>query len=132
MGDITIDDLIVGPDGRNYTIENIIPNQERMVFRIYFSDGRHVDAADDHMWKVFVGSWRRKKIKGKTEYIKDGYRTITTQQIKELLEIPTYKNKSYIPLSFPHNNSDVDLPIDPYVLGCIIGDGCISRKNQIG
>lgn len=132
MGEIGIDDLIVTPDGRSTTISNIIPNQEKNVYRIEFSDGRFVDAAEDHLWKVYVKAWQRKKIKGKTYYIHDGYRIITTKELQKNIKVPTYKDQTYIPLAFPEQRQDVELPIDPYILGALIGDGCLVGKGTIG
>ena len=71
---------------------------------------------------------------GKTKY---KLKTLDTKTLLESYRVPnksvpgTFKYKYSIPLTVPIEGSDKPLPIHPYVLGFILGDGCISGNRSI-
>jgi DNA segregation ATPase FtsK/SpoIIIE-like protein len=55
-------------------------------------------------------------------HLRTGPRVITTQEIHDTLRVGQYANHS-ISVCAPLEHPDRDLPVDPYVLGCWLGDG---------
>jgi DNA segregation ATPase FtsK/SpoIIIE-like protein len=51
-----------------------------------------------------------------------GPRVVTTQQIRNTLTVQGYANHT-IPVCAPLQHPEAELPLDPYVLGCWLGDG---------
>ena len=106
------------------------------MYRLSLADGRHLDVCEDHI-NVIIHK-RQKRINGKRVSYLDR-RELTT---KELLEIPLIatrsktaknpkgmENRVWIPMNacveYPHK----DLPIDPYTLGLVLGDGNVSKNS---
>jgi hypothetical protein len=122
MGDMRVNDKVVTPCGGHAKILSIHPQGVTETYRIYFEDGRWTDCSPDHLWKVFCYAWGR-------DGRGDPHRVISLEEILELIEKPSFKNRLYVPLIEPEVKEDIDLPIDPYVLGVILGDGGISHKT---
>lgn len=89
-------------------------------YKIYFDDGTTINACEDHLWLT----WDKKARKNKNAH--PAIRT--TQEIFKTLKV-TKKNETNhsIPTTLPVNYPKQDLLIDPYVLGCWLGDGSASR-----
>lgn len=94
-------------------------------YQITFDDGTTVDACADHQWLTYTESDR---CYGKIPTIK------TTKEICKTLKFKKRKfhiNNHSIPCTNPVQYNEQKLPIDPYVLGCYIGDPH-SNKSLIG
>jgi len=121
MGDISVGDTVVTPDGTHATVLNTYHPGVKDVYEITFVDGRKVRACEDHMWKIHNHEWRGTKT--------GIWRNISTAEIKELL--PKVKRGLKIPLvSFNNDTPNIDLPIDPWLMGFLLGDGCF-RNGRI-
>src|SRR5690606_10232439 len=85
------------------------------------SDGRTVECCEDHLWSV------------KTYFGKS--RILTTKQILEdgLHRIDSKGNKRtkyYLPNTSVEYDNNVSLPLDPYLLGVLLGDGCLTANGR--
>jgi superfamily II DNA or RNA helicase len=118
MGEVKIGDTISTPDNGTAKVLNIFSQGLRPVYRITFEDGRTTDCDKEHLWKVFNRRYWHTKCE----------RVLSLERIIKFKE--DSKIQLYIPLPKPIENVSKVLPIDPYVLGLLIGDGCII--NNIG
>jgi hypothetical protein len=111
MGNISISDTVCTPDGGSSKVCGVFPQGSKKIFRITFVDGRQTDCCEEHLWKVYNKHWRHKE------------KVIPLSEINRLL---TETNGDYyVPLSSPVLMAESDiLPLDPYLLGVLIGDGC--------
>ncbi len=119
MGELKVGDTICGTNKTTQTVEGIFPKGEKEIVEMIFSDGRKVECSLDHLWQVHLTSRGTKKIVNTNELLKD-YK-------KDSGGYPSYKY--YIP------NTVVDfekkeLPIDPFTLGVILGDGYIPNDRN--
>lgn len=117
--DIVIGDSLLHPDGISRSeVIGVWPQKPMLVYRISFSDGRYVIANGPHVWKVNVDTHDR-----------SSYKLMTTS---ELIQHMKYQKRSIrIPLIKPIDVPDVDLPIDPYVMGAVLGDGHITNDGYM-
>ena len=118
MGELTFDDKIYGNDGKLHNLIGIFPQGKKPVYSILFSDGTSTKCSDQHLWTVF-------------NVDKQKYETV---ELNDLLARGIYrrgKNKLHnykIPLTAPIEFNSVDsLPINPYILGVLIGDGALTN-----
>lgn len=91
-------------------------------YKITFDNGDTIVADHEHRWEISFSTAKTSKYHGE-------YRTqiMTTEEIAKYLENLPEKKVSYdIPKIInpkPLNLENKELPIDPYVLGCWLGDG---------
>jgi hypothetical protein len=142
IGDITVGDLVIGSDGNSYNVNGVFPQGTKDLYRVTFNDGYSILCCEEHIWTVST------RANGNNSNLR---KTITTNlTINQLLDKnlsikrsegkhnktqPTYylsKNgqpKWQIPIVKPITFEKKDLPLDPYMLGLLIGDGGISGKS---
>ena len=114
-GDLRPGDKVIGSDGRPTEVIAVFPQGERQIYEVEFSDGSVIDAGDEHLWTVRVGS--------------KPYKVQTTAQIMKHLE--SGQQRPSVPtLSAPVQFSEHEGYLyDPYKLGLLLGDGCFRGKG---
>lgn len=128
MGDIQVGDVVTAWDGTPTTVTGVFPQGPRDVFDVAFVDGRHILADRDHLWAVHTPDTYWHSVDGGPQ----GAIIMTTDQLFQRVKIPPQRGRgrdirTYIPLVRSEQIADIDLPLDPYVLGVIIGDGSITN-----
>jgi intein/homing endonuclease len=123
FGDLQVGDDVMGRDGLPHRVVGVYPQGMLPAYRITFSDGASTVCSDDHLWAV--NSAVRKK-RGQP------YRVLTTREIRERIHDAAGNARHYIPVADPmHFGQTAELPLDPYWLGCLLGDGGLKRRNKI-
>lgn len=122
MGKLSIGDLVFGADGKPIKVTAIHPQGLKKVYRIRFSDRSSVESTKDHLWAVNTPQrrWSKKPPQAKT-----------LGEIMEKGLTDKYGNKlHFIPLlSAPAQFTERPIPLDPYLLGYLIANGCL--KNSV-
>ncbi len=113
MGDISLYDSVCSQDGKPSLVVGLYPQGVQPVYRITFNDGRSTRVTGDHLWRVLCKSWPTPRV-------------ITTNNIIRLINGKSYGNRLYVPLIAGDSGKDAKLPIDPYILGVLLGDGSLS------
>lgn len=124
MGDIKVGDYVIGSDGKPKKVIGVYPQGLKEIYNIYFNDGTSARSCDEHLWNVntYIRNWRG-----------NPFMTKSLRDIMDSgLQFKNGNNKWYIPIVKPIEFQEKDLKINPYVLGCLLGDGCITVKNGIG
>ena len=115
IGKIIPGDKIFSENGKLCTVTHVFPQGIKPIYRMYLADGRYVDSGLNHKWEVFDSANRRliktteELIKGKISFPHKRSGTTYKYSIKETEEVQFSKK---------------ELPIPPYVLGALLGDGC--------
>ncbi|MFJ2887560.1 helicase-related protein [Streptomyces sp. NPDC087305] len=123
MGDLTVGDEVVVPDGEIALIDGVFPQGEREVWRLVLSDGSHVECDDEHLWIVGTScAWHRGQAP----------KVMTTREIR----LDTFKangsSKWYLPAAAPVDlGGDCGLPLDPYLFGVLLGDGSFRHNLRL-
>jgi replicative DNA helicase len=118
MGQLEVGDALASVDGAPSIVTGIYPQGEREVFDIVFSDGRSTQACAEHLWRVHCRHWPQAKV-------------MSTAELQSLLSKVRYQNRVWVEPhtgEFGHNDP---LPIDPWVLGALLGDGCITGEGTV-
>ena len=122
MGEINPGDKILAADGTVCSVVNTYPQDGlRPVFEITFHDGSKTRCDENHLWEVWVPASSKKTIK-------------QVISLKEIIRLKSFwgsrAKNSRMSLSIDVC-SPIELPqqqhtIPPYVLGALLGDGCIT------
>ncbi|MER5867966.1 helicase-related protein [Kitasatospora sp. NPDC002040] len=123
MGDLQLGDPVVTPSGEISVIDGVFPQGEREVWRLVLSDGSSVECDDEHLWIVGTScGWHR----GQTPKV------MTTGEIRADLTKRNGSSKWYLPVATPVDLGFHDpLPIDPYLLGVLLGDGSFRHNLRL-
>lgn len=123
MGSIKVGDTVVAGNGDLTTVTDYFQedNLEGMV--ITLEDGRQIKACVDHQFEVFEGA----SSKGKT--YQDNWRVLTTKQMYESRSLRS--RRLYLPVTGEDKSPDIKLPIAPYTLGALLGDGMLRNDTPI-
>lgn len=136
IGDVKVGDRVFTQDGTETNVVDVFPQGMIHCYRFVFDDDSSVIVADDHLWSVQTSRERfRKDYNGKNGYRKanETYGQWVTLTAKEILErwgaAPKNKQRVSIPVVRPVHFSKTDVPIDPYLLGLLLGDGGMSQQQ---
>lgn len=134
MGDLSVGDYVCTPDGKTAPIIGVFPQGEKNIVKVTFSDGSSTECCEDHLWKTHSSQQRnyRKKIKKsrETHSSPKDPSILTAKEIKETL----FANKRgdlnhMIPMTNPVFFTEKKLPLHPYVMGALLGDGSFRWGN---
>jgi hypothetical protein len=127
MGDIQVGDLVSIPAGGSAKVTGVFPQGELEIFKVTFADGRSTEACGNHLWEVHHKHWNGKYKEGVSRAGAARPRVLKTHEIATLLE----KNKGTFSVRLPEalELPKADLPLHPYLLGLLIGDGNFSGNR---
>lgn len=123
MRNIRVGDSVIGGDGLPTTVTGVFPQGKKTVYRVWFSDGSKTECCDDHLWAVWTPTAKNNKYPPKVYPLSTIRKTLVTPAGYLRHVIPVVKEVQF-------NASPV--PADPYLIGCLIGDGSIGNKASIG
>jgi len=135
MGDVKIGDFVIGSNGEPTKVINVFPQGIKPMYRVTFSDGFHVDCCEDHLWKIKTFNDRncQRSFIHKFNKQKEYYSILSTKDMID--NIYHIRNNESIQLNYkiqvnsPVNFKKKCLPIDPYLLGVLIGDGGLTQGS---
>ncbi|HKU85495.1 MAG TPA: replicative DNA helicase, partial [Casimicrobiaceae bacterium] len=116
MGDLRVGDALASIDGAPSFVSGIFPQGERQVYRVTFSDGRTCECCAEHLWRVHHRAW-------------EAPRVLRTERIAEMLTRRRYRDRLWIDMPTGGFGSDQALPVDPWVLGALLGDGSFTQAT---
>ena len=129
-GDLVPGDRVFKRDGSPEEVLAVFPQGKQDIYRVHTWDGRHLDVGGPHLWSVYTRSMRERKRGG----LDVQPRVMTTMDMLEsgVLNIHpksgAKRMKFFIPMNEAVQWPDAHLPVDPYVVGVFIGNGCLTRK----
>jgi replicative DNA helicase len=118
MGELSVGDTLASVDGAPSHVVGIYPQGERQVYRITLADGRSTECCAEHLWRVCHRSWAAPRV-------------LSTAKIMALLTRQRYQGRLWIE-SFSGefgDPRDETLPVDPWLLGALLGDGSLSGSS---
>jgi phosphate starvation-inducible PhoH-like protein len=120
IGNLRVGDLVTGADGRPTPVLGVYPQGRKEVFRVRTQDGASTLCCGEHLWRVSTSEDRRRGKLG---------RVLETREMVCRLR-SAHQHRYELPLlSAPAEFEPRDVPIDPYALGLLLGDGCLTTKT---
>jgi phosphate starvation-inducible PhoH-like protein len=119
IGSLGVGDLVIGSDGRPTPVLGVYPQGRRKVFRLSSQDGAATVCCAEHLWTVRTPDDRRRGT----------HRVLRTDEMMGRLR-QNHQHRFELPvLSAPVEFEPQDVPLDPYALGLLLGDGCLTGKT---
>ncbi|MEU6080878.1 PhoH family protein [Streptomyces sp. NPDC047108] len=120
IGDLQVGDLVIGSNGEPTPVLGVYPQGEKDIYRVTAQDGAWTLCCGEHLWTVRTASDRRRD---------KPWRVLETQEMIGNLraahahryELPLLTE----PVCFPER----EVPMDPYALGLLLGDGCLTGST---
>jgi phosphate starvation-inducible PhoH-like protein len=120
IGSLTVGDLVVGSNGEPTPVLGVYPQGKKDIYRVTAQDGASTLASGDHLWAVKT---RYDERHGKP------FRVLKTSDMIGKLRSAHYRRYELPlhsgPVRFPHR----PFPVDPYALGLLLGDGCLTGST---
>lgn len=120
MGEVKVGDELVDDLGSPCRVTEVFEvMHDRPCYRVRFDDGVEVIADAGHRWTTshYPSRAAARRVTS----------VVTTEEIVATLTTPRGKKRQqahhWIPLAAPFDGPAIDVPVDPYVLGCWLGDG---------
>jgi phosphate starvation-inducible protein PhoH and related proteins len=120
IGSLRVGDLVIGSDGQPTPVLGVHPQGRREVFRVSAQDGASTVCCGEHLWFVTTPDDRKHGKPG---------RVLQTQEMIGRLR-RHHQHRYELPvLSAPAEFEPREVPLDPYALGLLLGDGCLTTKT---
>jgi phosphate starvation-inducible protein PhoH and related proteins len=120
IGSLRVGDLVIGSNGLPTPVLGVYPQGRREVFRVRTQDGASTLCCGEHLWAVATRDDRRR---GKP------LRVLETREMTGRLRAGHY-HRFELPLaSQPVELEPQPVPMDPYALGLLLGDGCLTTST---
>jgi hypothetical protein len=128
MGDLVVGDLVIAGDGSTTRVTDIFEQGVRPVFRVTFDDGASTECCEQHVWKA----------KGRAERFRPDHadfgrwREVTLGEMRARWgDCPVASSRAAIPVVGRAERPARSVPLDPYVMGVLLGDGGLSRDTVV-
>jgi len=120
IGNLAVGDLVIGSNGLPTTVLGVYPQGRRSVYRVQAQDGASTLSCSEHLWAVTTPDDRRR---GKP------VRVLETREMVGRLRA-AHDHRYELPLlSQPVEFERREVPMDPYALGLLLGDGCVTTST---
>ncbi|GAA0400845.1 hypothetical protein Acor_39200 [Acrocarpospora corrugata] len=120
IGDLQAGDLVIGSNGEPTPVLGVYPQGVKDIYRVTAQDGSSALCCGEHLWTVRTASDRRR---GK------GWRVLQTQEMIGNLRAAHARRYELPLLTAPVCLPAREVPMDPYALGLLLGDGCLTGST---
>lgn len=125
---LKVGDEIFGSDGKIYNILGIYPQGKKQIYKVTFSDGTIIKCCNEHLWTFQTRKMRNNNSsKWKTETLQN---IINNYKLYHIDKKGHKTRNIYVPLPEPLQFSKKELPIKPYTLGALLGNGYLREKGN--
>lgn len=146
IGDLKIGDYVIGSDGKKCSVLGVFPQGIKDLYRVTFNDHTSVLVCENHLFSVksksfgdntkgnhknngivlSVGEMLNKELSLEINGNKNNLNKI--YKFKTYYKDGSGNNKWQIPVVKPIEFLENELPLNPYLLGLILGDGGITTR----
>jgi phosphate starvation-inducible PhoH-like protein len=120
IGSLQVGDLVVGSNGLPTPVLGIYPQGRKEIFRLSAQDGASTLCCGEHLWHVFTAADRRRGKPGRVLEAREMVGRLRSAH-QHRFELPLLS----APVEFPSR----EVPLDPYALGLLLGDGCLTAAT---
>ncbi|MEV5674760.1 MULTISPECIES: PhoH family protein [unclassified Streptomyces] len=120
IGDLRVGDLVIGSNGEPTPVLGVYPQGEKDIYRVSAQDGSWTLCCGEHLWTVRTASDRRRD---------KPWRVLETREMIGDLRAAHARRYELPMLTAPVSHPERDVPMDPYALGLLLGDGCLTGST---
>ncbi|GHE76711.1 phosphate starvation-inducible protein PhoH [Streptomyces vinaceus] len=120
IGDLRVGDLVVGSNGEPTPVLGVYPQGEKDIYRVTSQDGSWTLACGEHLWTVRTRDDKRRD---------KPWRVLETQDMIGNLRAGHARRYELPMLTAPVEFPVREIPMDPYALGLLLGDGCLTGST---
>jgi hypothetical protein len=125
IGELKVGDVVIGGDGKPCNVTGVFPQGWKAIFKLTFDDGASIRCCEDHYWKCKLT--KTEKYKSHPNYRDEKWGVYSLHDIRRHGgDNPIPRDKALIPVACCELESQ-PTPVDPYLLGVLLGDGSISN-----
>lgn len=126
MGDLQVNDSVIAVDGKPTRVTGVYPQGEKEIYRVTMSDGASTECCADHLWETQTRRERKNHARGTQGCAGSPRSTLVISQT--LLGQSEAKNHT-IPIVGAVEFARQPLPVAPYLMGVLLGDGGLSQRR---
>lgn len=139
--DLKIGDYVIGVNGKKLKVKGVFPQGKTAIYKVSFSDKTSILVSDNHIWSVRLVTGDKKEYVQirtchlidkleKISYLGKGFNKNKEYEVSTYYKTQKGVNRWKIPIVQPiHFENNYKLKIDPYVLGCLLGDGGMTQNS---
>lgn len=120
IGDLQVGDLVIGSNGEPTPVLGVYPQGEKDIYRVSAQDGSWTLCCGEHLWTVRTASDKRRD---------KPWRVLETQEMIGNLRAAHARRYELPMLTAPVSFPERAVPMDPYALGLLLGDGCLTGST---
>ena len=120
MGTLRVGDAIINSQGGTSQITGVFPQGEKEIFRVTFTDNSTAECCADHLWAVQSPVHK---------YRNQPYQVKTLHELANNLHDKHGNTKWFIPMVKPVELPAQPVPVAPYFMGLLLGDGCFRQHS---
>ena len=144
MGELKVGDEVVCPLGNKSHVVDTFEHGVKPAYRLTLHDGRAVRASADHRWVVSNAAWKvngtpkrarlpQAEVAPEPFPLLKGYGVLKTQDLIDRVVGNRVRNRFHVPLCSPVEFTEQSvMPLDPYILGVLLGDGWMPPRRGGG
>ena len=123
-GTLKTGDVVCTPFGEPTKILQVFPHKNKDIYTLRTSDGRECMCGLEHLWEVRT----RKQVHKYRQHGENKHFMVMTT--RELIDGMSQGKNYYMPIPKAQQFKEKEYVIPPYILGVLIGDGCLTEKNS--
>jgi phosphate starvation-inducible PhoH-like protein len=120
IGSLAVGDHVIGSNGLPTAVLGVFPQGRKEVYRVQTQDGASTLACGEHLWAVATRDDRRRA---------KPRRVLETREMVGHLRAAHYHRFELPLVSSPVEFPSREVPMDPYALGLLLGDGCLTTST---
>jgi len=124
IGNIRPGDFVFGVNGKPVRVVAVHPQGIKPSYRVVFRDGTSTECGLDHLWAV-----RPSEGRSRDKTIVKSLRDLMAGGLNRKKTGNRHGARWHVPMCEPVDWPAANLPIDPYCLGVLIGDGSMVNNN---
>ncbi|WUH93583.1 PhoH family protein [Streptomyces sp. NBC_00433] len=120
IGELQVGDLAIGSNGEPTPVLGVYPQGEKDIYRVTAQDGSSTLCCGEHLWTVRTAADRRRD---------KPWRVLETKEMIGNLRAAHARRYELPLLTAPVCLPAQEVPMDPYALGLLLGDGCLTGST---
>ncbi|WP_314172334.1 PhoH family protein [Streptomyces winkii] len=120
IGELQVGDMVTGSDGAPTPVLGVYPQGEKDIYRVTAQDGSWTLCCGEHLWTVRTASDRRRD---------RPWRVLKTKEMIGKLRAAHARRYELPLLTAPAEFPAQEVPMDPYAMGLLLGDGCLTGST---